>query len=384
MYPGMNRMEQGRNHEVDGLRGWAALGVLFFHFFQESFGQLFPFLHDPIFGFILNGHLMVLIFFILSGDALSASFFSSDDLNTSARVALARYFRLTFIIVISCLLSYILMEFGLTWNLIAAPIIHREDWLGLFLDFEQSIGSVVRYMIEGVYFHHNVDSSYNPFLWTMSIEMFGSMLVFVNLLILSKVREKLQIRILCIEFCFLWVFGEYSCLFILGMILGKLRTMNFFASLKLFRWNIVFLIAFVGVSFWLMPYHQDTLFSIVDSLSLNQLYHESYLFLWAGFVVFMVYSSRHLAWFFATGLSRYLGNISFPLYVIQFNVLVSITSFAILYANDAGFLKSHYAFIIPLTSVVITLVLATCIAFIERKFLKAMSRFISSKVMRPQ
>lgn len=92
--------------EIDGIRGWAALSVVLFHFFPETFGVIFPFLHNPIFGFMSDGGLAVFVFFILSGDALSLSFFKTKDDKVITKIILARYFRLTFPIVISCFIVF--------------------------------------------------------------------------------------------------------------------------------------------------------------------------------------------------------------------------------------------------------------------------------------
>jgi peptidoglycan/LPS O-acetylase OafA/YrhL len=39
-----------RNSEIDGIRGWAALLVLTFHFFKETFTGLFSELNHPGYG----------------------------------------------------------------------------------------------------------------------------------------------------------------------------------------------------------------------------------------------------------------------------------------------------------------------------------------------
>src|SRR5262245_41931407 len=63
-----------RVHEIDGVRGWAALSVLFFHLFWELFGGVVPAFRSSILRFWLDGPLAVYIFFVLSGDALSWPF----------------------------------------------------------------------------------------------------------------------------------------------------------------------------------------------------------------------------------------------------------------------------------------------------------------------
>jgi len=77
--------------------------VVLYHLFQESLGRVFPVLHTGPFGFVFDGHLMVLIFFILSGDALSVSFFRTGTPASTLRLVVARYFRLTFPVLVSCL-----------------------------------------------------------------------------------------------------------------------------------------------------------------------------------------------------------------------------------------------------------------------------------------
>ena len=174
-------MEKKRLHVIDGVRGWAAFSVLLFHILFEVFGAIKPALRSSLVYFIFNGHLAVTIFFILSGDALSTGYLKNRNLATIDALLVKRYFRLTMPIFLSCLTVYILMKAGLTFNIEAGIIIHREDWLVSVIQFQPNILELLYYAFYKVYDGHSSLISYNPFLWTMSVELIGSMLVFLFL-----------------------------------------------------------------------------------------------------------------------------------------------------------------------------------------------------------
>src|SRR5690242_4690965 len=105
-----------RVHEIDGVRGWAALSVVVFHLFWELFGGEVPTFRSAALRFWLDGPLAVYVFFVLSGDALSWPFFASGDARILDRTVVKRYFRLAIPIFYSSLLCFLLMRAGLTFN----------------------------------------------------------------------------------------------------------------------------------------------------------------------------------------------------------------------------------------------------------------------------
>lgn len=348
--------------------------MIFFHFFAEIFGRMFPYLHSPYLNFVLNGHLMVLVFFILSGDALSYSFFRDKDIRATARIATARYFRLALPILISCMLVWLSMRTMITHNLDAASVVHREDWLGNFIDFAPSFTGALKYSLNGVFFHHALKTSYNPFLWPMAIELMGSLLVFVNVLILSRHRSPLVV--LCVEAVYFFVFSEFYFLFVLGMIFGYLRSRGTFARLRALKANWLFLAAFLFIGLIVFTFWKQPMQSLFTTVTFDRIDAESLNFLWAGLIVFVVYSSASLARFFGNALSRFLGEISFPLYVFQFNVLVTFTSFLIVVTDASGRLNGRTYWIIALSSIAVTVVVAWAFRFFEKKYLS----FVNGKI----
>ncbi len=153
-----------RLHEIDGIRGWAALVVLLFHLTTEMFGALIPEFKSDLAHLFLNGGLAVSVFFVLSGDALSAGFLRSRNPGILESLVVKRYFRLTIPIFISCALAYLLMVSGMTYHLPAAEVVRREAWLGGSLNFDPSLISLLRYSFYQVYDGHSQAVSYNPFL----------------------------------------------------------------------------------------------------------------------------------------------------------------------------------------------------------------------------
>jgi peptidoglycan/LPS O-acetylase OafA/YrhL len=219
-----------RRLEIDGIRGWAAICILFFHLIWETFGLVVDGYRSPTLSVLLDGPLAVFIFFVLSGDALSSQYTQSARVTISARQVLKRYFRLTGPILFSSLVLYLLMRFGLTFNQTAATIVKREDWFGLFIRLTPDLFAMLDFSTNIVYVNHTLQNSYNPFLWPMSFELIGSFFVFFLGFVYNKIRPR-EFLAFMIAF-YLFEKGSLYSLFFIGICLGAIRNLGVFELLQ--------------------------------------------------------------------------------------------------------------------------------------------------------
>lgn len=354
-------MEKNRLHVIDGVRGWAALSVLLFHIFYEVFGVLEPAFRSSFTHFLFNGGLAVTVFFILSGDALSTGYLKNQSLATIDSLLLKRYFRLTSPIFLSCLIVYLLMKTGLMFNVEAGDIVHRKDWLGSFIPFQPSIISLCRYSFYQVYDGHSKSISYNPFLWTMNIEFIGSMLVFLFLYVSDRLLSPLKLLIPLI--IFLFVAKSFYALFFVGVLFAHLRVSGIFTKLSTNRmWQIA------TISIIMILVILDTKLRFFNSQG-----HVNILI--SSGLVFCIYSSNLCLSIFSCKISRILGKISFPLYLIHFSVIASLTSFLIIKYSLT--LDDFHIFIISLTSILTSILGALLFYRIEIFILTYVNRIPS-------
>ncbi len=367
-----------RNTMIDGIRGWAALIVIIFHFYKEVFGVVIPYFQSSIFGFVFNGHLAVLVFFILSGDALSSLFFYTKDYKSLVKLTITRYFRLIFLIFITCALVYIIMKLGMNFNYAAGSVVHRENWLGYFLSFEPSFFSFLKYSFYGVFFEHLLQTSYNPFLWTMSVEMLGSVVVFINLFVFFYIKK--PIKFLFFQLFFFWVFKSYVALFIYGVLMSFMRNSGFLFrlssnSITNFLSTFILLMLLVLLSFFSESEYLFFGFEMKKIINSNIIS-----FGFAMLFVFCVYVNKNSNILFSSRISLFLGKISFPLYAIQFVVLISFTSWSILKINSIGCLNPVWMFSIATASVLLSIGLAIVLCKVEQLYLLKLKSIYVNKI----
>ncbi len=356
---------QSRALEIDGIRGWASFSVLLYHTFHEMLARLVPWINSAWLAPFFEGRLAVCVFFVLSGDALSSTFLARGGADPGAidRLVVRRYTRLTIPILMSCTLVYLLRAAHADWHAAASAIVDRPDWLGGLIAFDFSVVGLLRYALLGVYTSHSKATSYNPFLWTMSIEMIGSMLVFLTCYLWPRLRraQLTAAVVAAVLFCL----NSWFCLFFVGIVLGQLRAGSFFAGIMARRrWQVGSLLGFIGLALLLVATNGHPLPLFFD-------------FATAIAIVFVLYSQRTLRAFLRGRLSTWVGDVSFPIYLVQFAVIISLESWLVTVWSARG-ASARWLPWIALTAVVVTLLTAWLFRQAERRVLQ----YVDSAVLR--
>jgi peptidoglycan/LPS O-acetylase OafA/YrhL len=347
--------------EIDGIRGWASLVVVLYHVFGEMLRWPLPGAHQPWFAPFIAADLAVAVFFVLSGDALSAAFFQSKDLKITDRLVVRRYFRLTVPILMSCLLTLLIMQSGLDFHFEAARLLRCDEWLGEFLNFVPSLIDCLRYSLINVYVAHTREHSYNPLLWTMSIEMVGSMAVF--LLCYLWTRLKRPERVCMVAAGGLTLVGSPLGLFFAGVLFGHWRQDGVFERLLANRRHQWTALAIMAVALWVYvvgaspdAQHRQLRWILNPAIAMT--------------LVYCAYTQRPVKKFFASRLSRFLGEISFPLYLVHFQVLISLMSWLVIGDFERkGFVDPQSMMLIGLVCTAAAVIAAVLFGAIERRAL---------------
>ena len=77
----------------------------------------------------------------------------------------------------------------MTYNVPAARIVHNEAWPGTFLPSQFGNFEVFKFSFVTVFDFGNGGNNFNPFLWTMHIELVGSILVFMYLYVQDRLKS---------------------------------------------------------------------------------------------------------------------------------------------------------------------------------------------------
>jgi len=214
---------------LDGLRGLAALVVFVGHynmlfncniFFNGlsllNLSKLPKVIYFPLNALVLfftNGNLSVSIFFILSGFALSYPYFSTKNHEVIVTSTLKRYFRLTVPILFTVLLISFLYSFNLFYS--KADVLSLRVTQDTYLFYNGRIETnFLMALCNGLYSCLALGSKYyNPVLWTMGVEFYGSLLVFAVIGIFGISTIRFYVYIILI----LFFIDNYYYLFIAGV-----------------------------------------------------------------------------------------------------------------------------------------------------------------------
>lgn len=346
---------------LDGLRGFAALLVYIHHhtlwshrhsvhddtILEKAFGfngeyhfATFPGIRN----FFTGGHLAVAVFFVISGYVLSAKPLSlihaGENLKLFDSLASAffrRWFRL-FIPVMVTTLAFVTSWHVLGyWNSVCEPkpTLGEElwNWYVEFKNFSFVFKDGWRWL------------SCNPHLWSIPVEMRGSIIIFAACTALSRATTKA--RLLCqlaLIFYFLYVVDGYYCaLFIAGMLQCDLDLLarrkgayfpRFLRRLEPYKTAICYLAFAVAMYLGGVPSSNRDVqelraspgWGFLSRLKPQAVYDYKWFFLfWAGnMLVASVARIGRLRRFFEAPFCQFLGRVSFALYLVHGPILYTL------------------------------------------------------------
>ena len=313
---------------LDSVRGLASVAVVLSHlsliyfvylhnFIGEDIPEGFPvqkFLHHSIFGFFYSGTSAVFVFFVMSGIVLSRGIEKRSD-EYYFITSFTRYFRLAIPAAFSCLLMFAVLVF-ISGDFQQMPGV--SDWIAPLLIDNPSLIGAFSYGAFGSFIGGPVwdGNLYNPVLWTMRIELIGSLFVYMACIIFKR-SKVLSLSVFLIASL---VILSFNSLIGFGMIC-------FFCGFVYSAFDISyknnllgFLLVIVGL--YLAGIHNDSESYRWLTVILKE---RSYLFFNFASGILIVYGVLISA-FISRALENkwlvYLGKLSFPIYIIHFPVIM--------------------------------------------------------------
>jgi peptidoglycan/LPS O-acetylase OafA/YrhL len=321
--------------ELDGLRGIAALIVVLWHFaiafLPGRIGIVPPFnpadgiIGSPAFA-LIDGPGAVILFFVLSGYVLPLGYFHSGRLEVVLRAIAKRWFRLAGLTVTAAIGSYLLFRFNL-YHYREAASLTRSDWLGSFGGGDvggQLKPSLRAAILEGAVFAFLRDANvYDPVLWTMRDELFGSLMTFGLGALLWRCRLWVGMAMLVLVAAITQIVDPRLIAFIAGL---ALSWANARGRLPVHRWAAPVCLILGTILFgYLEPRGLYAPLGVLSETS-GWRYDRIWLHtIGAVLLILGLLNSHRAGRLLASTGGRLLGRLSFPIYLFHFPLLCSLS-----------------------------------------------------------
>ncbi len=320
----------------DGLRGIAAFVVCILHFLEAS-----CLYHTPLFTelsrwpiFILwNGPLAVMLFYMLSGRVLGLSFLNKDSLAPLASAFIRRPLRLALPLQAGTLLAFVSSRLGL-YNYESVEV-HSCWWYGATMPAEDAYISLWRCLrlTWGIFFFLPAELPPYPgkVIWTIPFEYSGSFFVYTISAILITLPKSKRVPYFSMYVLYLTFANTLNAPFALGLLFALLRSQNALPlptrRLKLSLWTMFILLNFsydpwMGDNVLLPTYCTLFVRWFQNNFSLpgSDLFKLDLYLAGAAFLL-LVELDEELQDFFSGPFPKFLGRVSFGLYLIHPHLL---------------------------------------------------------------
>ncbi|MGJ4962415.1 acyltransferase family protein [Bradyrhizobium sp. HKCCYLRH3061] len=354
-----------RRPYLDGLRGSAACIVFFGHLVLAVFPGMVSFtpaeIHFPaetwlgvsLLSWIWKGSFAVCIFFVLSGYVL-AGFSQATTLSLPAQIV-RRYLRLAVPMLMTSAIAWAIMAAGLMRNVEAAHLVTHSDWLAMWYQgFEPSFWGMAREALYDAF--RNGRADYNSNLWTMRIELIGSVTIF---LAYACIRNP-AVRIMAAALYLAWSYDSYYALFAFGVLFYELEWQ---VGAVVARWLpsdrgrefLAAIVFMIGLYFGAYSHTPDAMVAPWHPFFPRSLPTTASHMVGAVIVVGALLYSRSLQSMFGSAFGRYLGKLSFVLYLIHIPIICSVTAGTALALRDLPYGVTAAIAIVVTVALVFTL-----------------------------
>jgi peptidoglycan/LPS O-acetylase OafA/YrhL len=335
-----------KDYSLEGLRGFASLNVAIGHFlfifFQYLAHDVRPYpgaaptyffeeiLRFPPFTFFYLADAAVMVFFALSGYVLTRRFYHDGDLDGLGAAAVKRYVRLVFPAGASVMLAWMMLKAGAYDGTLPARA-GAAGWVGVhFVDNISFIGAVFRALIGAPFFARY---DLNAPLWTIQIELVGSVLLFACYALFAR-RSRLALIAWFMFFAFMVVGRDMnklqSTLHYAAILAGSMINMVD-AQLRRSAWlgPACLVLGVIGVSFsFTPPFAPLAALPLPDMTPYGPNLSSSHLLLWH-----MIGAVLLVAGVIGTGAARsvlttrpflLLGRLSYAIYLLHFPLFLLV------------------------------------------------------------
>lgn len=333
-------------NSAESIRGLACLAVVFSHLSLTFFPYLHHFdvqakagssleyfIHHSPFAFWYSGTAAVFVFFVLSGFVLSYAILRKPELATTKiqHMLIKRYPRLAIPAVVSCLICWAILQ---ATNIPSHAV---NGWFQQYVTQNFSLSFAIYEGLIGSFFF--AESSSNWVLWTLHIELIGSLVLFLLLFLYQKHRVLFHVGAVVLPLLAWYLKGEGFFLGIASFVVGIYYYL-YGKSLKLWSATLLFIFGLYLAG----AHNTSTSYQWIFALLGERTY--DYCNVFAGFmIVYSVLMSRELSAKFDQKVLIWLGKLSFSVYLLHLIVLYvvglpifnSLLNFGVSYAWSAIF-----------------------------------------------
>ncbi len=321
-------MAKQRLDHLDGVRGTAAFSVFVCHFIQTFLPHIYysdraeghglwedEFATSP-FNIVVNGNFAVCLFFVLSGYVLSCRYLAGGDLEYLRRLAIKRYFRLMLPTLGAVMIAWAILAAG-GYSFGAAQVFTKTGMRDTYAIMIPFLAALEQGTIGAFFFGQ---WSLDPVLWTMQAELYGSFLVFGLLALFAGVRCRWLVYFVAA----LIFYNGYYLAFILGVVLGDITGR---LGEREAPYPLVLALVTLGVYFGSYPYYgaESGMWAILPQIGSAHkpvFYH----ILGAFLLIFTINVFAEARDVFSLRPFRFLGRISYSLYLIHFPLVCSVAT----------------------------------------------------------